>query len=365
MRPGMNDARVPIVRKRLNISGEETGTKYDELIAASIKKFQKDAGVNPDGLLGTSTLRALNEPSRSNRIDIILANMDRWRWLPRNLGEVYVMLNIPDFTLKVVSHGATVWTTNVVVGKPSTPTPILSATMKSITVNPTWNVPPSIVHNEYLPALRQDPQALERIGLRVTQNSDGSVHISQPPGERNALRRLRFNFPNKFLVYQHDTPDKYLFAHEKRAYSHGCMRVQDPVKYAEVLLSLVMPNAAYTQERIRKMFGSAGRDIQLSTPIPVHITYQTAYVDDGGKLVIREDIYGRDTEVLAALNGDQGRIAHLPLERPQPHSRPPTARLPNGYANASGNGPSFFERVFGGYTAIPRAPINKRGLFTR
>ena len=137
--------------------------------------------------------------------------------------------------------------------------------MKFITVNPTWNVPPSIIQNEYLPALQQDPQALERIGLKIEQNRDGTVRIWQPPGDKNALGRIRFNFPNKFLVYQHDTPDKHLFAHDKRAYSHGCMRVQDPLKYGEVLLSLVLPKENYTQERLQKMFGGCEVNINFPT----------------------------------------------------------------------------------------------------
>ena len=135
------------------------------------------------------------------------------------------------------------------------PTPLLSETMKFITVNPTWHVPPSIVHNEYLPALAQDPTVLSRMGLRVSY-SGGGVSISQPPGPGNALGRIRFNFPNRFLVYQHDTPDKYYFAHEVRAYSHGCMRVQDPAKYAEVLLNIVHPEEHWTAARITQ----AGRD---------------------------------------------------------------------------------------------------------
>ena len=140
--------------------------------------------------------------------------MERWRWLPRDLGapaigDAYVILNIPDYTLKVMQHGAQVWTTKVVTGKPGIhATPLLTETMKYITVNPTWNVPPSIVYGEYLPALQQDPTVLQRMGLKLERNPDGSVHISQPPGEANALGRIRFNFPNKFLVYQHDTPDK-------------------------------------------------------------------------------------------------------------------------------------------------------------
>jgi murein L,D-transpeptidase YcbB/YkuD len=214
--------------------------------------------------------------------------------------------------LRVYNNGSLLWQTRVVVGKPGTPTPLLSETMKFITVNPTWNVPPSIVYGEYLPALRQDPTVLARMGLRVSYNRDGGVHISQPPGAGNALGRIRFNFPNKFLVYQHDTPDKYMFAHEKRAYSHGCMRIQDPDKYAEVLLSIALPHEGYTAERIRRLYGQGEIDFKFPTPIPVHLTYQTAYVDSAGKLVLREDVYGRDTRTIAALKSDERRVADAP-----------------------------------------------------
>ena len=124
------------------------------------------------------------------------------------------MVNIPEYTLRVFKNGAQVWKTRIVIGKPDKQTPMLTASMKYITVNPTWNVPPSIVQNEYLPALAQDPTVLARMGLKVEHNRDGSIHISQPPGDGNALGRVRFNFPNKFLVYQHDTPDKHLFAQD-------------------------------------------------------------------------------------------------------------------------------------------------------
>jgi murein L,D-transpeptidase YcbB/YkuD len=245
-------------------------------------------------------------------------------------------------------------------------TPLLSETMKYITVNPTWNVPPSIINNEYLPALQQDPTALERIGLKLEHNRDGTVRIYQPPGERNALGRIRFNFPNKFLVYQHDTPDKHLFARDERAFSHGCMRVQDPVKYAEVLLSLALPHEGWTQDRIRHMFGTAEYDIKFPTPIPVHITYQTAFVDDAGKLVIRKDIYGRDTRVLAALRGDERRVAEIAIDRPQPRYDRPPVRLPDSYSYAgSSSGGSFFERLFGGPPPGPPVPVYQRRVFTR
>jgi murein L,D-transpeptidase YcbB/YkuD len=242
----------------------------------------------------------------TRQIEIVIANMERWRWYPRDLGNVHVLVNQPDFTLKVVNNGTEVWTTRIVIGKPSMPTPLLSETMKSITVNPTWHVPQSIVHNEYLPALAQDPTVLERMGLRVSYNG-GEVQITQPPGEGNALGRVRFNFPNRFSVYQHDTPDKHLFADEVRAYSHGCMRVQDPAKYAEVLLNIARPHERWTAEKIKNMFGTDEQDIQLQqTQIWVHLTYQTAFVDNFGKLQMRRDIYNLDSRTFAAIKSEHG-----------------------------------------------------------
>jgi murein L,D-transpeptidase YcbB/YkuD len=315
LRPGMEDPRVPPLRERLGIAAADNNI-YDKALSDAVKAFQRQHDLSANGFLTSSTVDALNGPRRDHDADVIVANMERWRWLPRDLGEAYVMVNIPDYTLRVMNHGEQVWTTKIVSGKPGEKaTPLLSETMKYITVNPTWHVPPSIVNNEYLPALAQDPTVLDRMGLRVEHNRDGSVSISQPPGERNALGRIRFNFPNKFLVYQHDTPDKYLFNVAKRAYSHGCMRVQYPDKYAEVLLGISNPKDGYTAEKIRRMYGTGERDIQLTTPIPVHLTYQTAFVDDAGHLAVREDIYGRDAKLLANLKGDERRIADAPVER--------------------------------------------------
>ncbi|HET9244188.1 MAG TPA: L,D-transpeptidase family protein, partial [Xanthobacteraceae bacterium] len=249
------------------------------------------------------------------QIETIIVNMERWRWYPRDLGKAHVVVNQPDFTLRVMHEGAQVWTTRIVIGKPSMPTPLLSETMKYITVNPTWHVPPSIVHNEYLPALAQDPTVLDRMGLRVSY-SGGGVSIWQPPGPNNALGRIRFNFPNRFLVYQHDTPDKYYFAHEVRAYSHGCMRVQDPAKYAEVLLNIVHPEEHWTAARITRMFGSGEQNLQLQpTPVWVHLTYQTAFVDNAGKLQTRRDVYNLDSRTLAAIRSARGVIEPTPERR--------------------------------------------------
>ena len=313
-----------------------------------------------------------NERSRKNAADTIIANMERWRWLPRDLGKTHVTVNVPDFTLGVYNGGARIWQTRIVVGKPGNlATPLLSETMKYLTINPTWNVPPSIIRNEYLPAIERDPDALERIGLRVSYNQDGSLRVYQPPGERNALGRIRFNFPNQFLVYQHDTPDKKLFARDARAFSHGCMRVQNPEQYAEVLLSLSQPEENVTIARIQSMYGDQERTINLKQPIPVHVTYQTAFVDESGKLNFRHDVYGLDTAVLKLMRGDQRMIADMPVARPpNASSKPVMARLPSredsesqGQYQYRGSGGWF--GFGGGERAYASSPYRTRSPYRR
>jgi murein L,D-transpeptidase YcbB/YkuD len=342
----MEDPRVPQLRERLGLTGDPADLKYDAKVAEAVKKFQKNIDLPATGNLDSKTLKELNGPARSQQIDLVIANMERWRWYPRDLGQAYSMVNQPDFTLKVVKDGGMVWTTRVVIGKPNMATPLLSETMKYITINPTWNVPPSIVHNEYLPALAQDPTVLSRMGLKVVTNRDGSVHIYQPPGEANALGRIRFNFPNRFLVYQHDTPDKHFFAHDVRAYSHGCMRVQDPAKYGEVLFNIARPNENWTADKIKKMFGTAEQDIQLQpTPIWVHLTYQTAFVEDG-KLQIRRDVYGLDSRTMAAIKSERA-VVDPPQERAKEIATSSQRRpMPRTV--------SFFESLFGGGPSVPQ-----------
>jgi murein L,D-transpeptidase YcbB/YkuD len=355
----MYDPRVPALRARLGVEGDPNDKTYDKALADAVAKFQKSNKLPATGQLNAATLDAINGPRRDRDADVIIANMERWRWMPRELGKTHVMVNIPDYSLKIVRDGSLYWKTKIVVGKPSQATPIISAEMKYITVNPTWNVPPSIIQNEYLPAMAQDPGVLERMGLKIEQASDGTVRIWQPPGDRNALGRIRFNFPNKFLVYQHDTPDKHLFAHDKRAYSHGCMRVMDPLMYGEKLLSIVLPQERYTQERLRKMFGGSEINISFPTTIPVHLTYQTAFVDDAGKLVIRDDVYGRDSRVLAALKGAERKVADMPMERPRPNFATPVRATPGTYGGPSAGGASFFDRLFGAPAPVPPAPVSR------
>jgi L,D-transpeptidase YcbB len=362
---GGQDDRVPQLRERFGLNGD--GTTYDKPLAEAVKKFQQEHELKVSGLLTQQTIDALNGRSPDRPIDTILANLERWRWMPHDLGKDYVIVNLPDFTLRVFHNGQQVWKTRIVTGKPTMATPIMTAEMKYITVNPTWNVPPSIVAREYLPALAQDPTVLGRMGLRVSYNPDGSIHISQPPGDHNALGRIRFNFPNKFLVYQHDTPDKNLFALDKRAFSHGCMRVQDPVKYAEVLLSIVRPGDGYSEERIHKMIASRGeQDIQFPHDLPVHLTYQTAFVDEDGRLEFREDMYGRDQVLTAILRGEERKIAESPVDRREGYSGRAAAATPGYYQSGyyqggyQNNGGNFFSRLFGGGFGDPQPAQRRR-----
>ncbi|MGB6348801.1 MAG: L,D-transpeptidase family protein [Pseudolabrys sp.] len=382
LRPGMKDVRVVALRKRLDIVGDKDNQLYDDAVRDAVKTFQTENDIGVDGNLGPNTVRALNGERKEARrassdpIDTIIVNMERWRWVPRNLGDPHVVVNVPDYTLSLYDEGKVYWKTKIVVGKPGLATPMVSAEMKFITVNPTWNVPPSIIEKEYLPALQEDPQALDRIGLKLTQDADGTVHISQPPGAGNALGRIRFNFPNKFLVYQHDTPDKYLFAKDKRAFSHGCMRVQNPLTYGEKLLSLVLPNEHYTEAKLEHMFGGSEININFPKFIPVHLTYQTAFVDENGKLQLRDDVYGRDAKMIAILKSNERKVADIAIERaPNTSSKPvrmPAGMYGGGGSYSYGGGSNFFDWIFSGPQGGPRPypprniPTNPRnnGRFT-
>ncbi|MBI2714898.1 MAG: L,D-transpeptidase family protein [Rhizobiales bacterium] len=376
LRPGLKDQRVIALRKRLNIAGDKNNELYDDAVRDAVKAFQTAADLHADGNLGPNTVKALNGEKKvaakgpsADPIDTVVVNMERWRWLPRDIGNPHVIVNIPDYRLTLYNNDKVFWTTKIVVGKANLPTPLISAEMKFITVNPTWNVPPSIIENEYLPALQQDPQALERIGLKIEQDADGNVRIFQPPGAGNALGRIRFNFPNKFLVYQHDTPDKHLFAREERAFSHGCMRVQNPLTYGEKLLSLVLPNERYTEAKLQSMFGGSEININFPKNIWVHLTYQTAFVDEDGKLQFRKDVYGRDARMIAILKGSERKVAEIPVERaPNTSSKP--VRMPVGMYGGGGgySGSNFFDFLFGGGGSPtaqpqyrPRPPRNVNG----
>ena len=347
---GMEDARVPQLRERLGMTGD--GQIFDKAVAEAVKRFQRDNKLKATGVLTAATVDQLNARPSRRPVDVVIANMERWRWMPHDLGDTYVMVNLPDFMLYVIQNGRQVWATKIVDGKPDTPTPIMTAEMKSITINPTWNIPDTIAAKEYIPLMRQDSTILERMGLTVTYNRNNTIHISQPPGPENALGQLRFNFPNKFFVYQHDSNQKYLFSKPVRDNSHGCMRVEDPVKYAEVLLAIARPREGYTESRIRGMFGNSEVEVRLPTFIPVHVTYQTAFVDNGGKLQLRDDIYGRDKALLAISKSDERKVADIAIERKENTVRREALAVPDQFWG-SGGGPNIFSRLFGFTPAQP------------
>lgn len=246
--------------------------------------------------------RGRGKPAASH-VDTILSNMERWRWLPRDLGATHVLVNIPDYRLDVMRGERSLFQTRIVAGKKDTPSPSFSDEIETVQVNPTWHVPESIVYGKYLPALSRDPDVLRRMGLVVSRGRDGKVSVRQPPGPRNALGHLKVNFPNPFHVYLHDTPDKHLFTRDQRAYSAGCMRVENPDQFAAHVLAIGDADGNYTPARLKSMYGKAERWIPLKTRIPIHLVYMNTYVADDGRLVVKPDMYGYDARVQSALKG--------------------------------------------------------------
>jgi L,D-transpeptidase YcbB len=250
-------------------------------------------GVESDETLARGRARAAAPRQEAE----VIANMERWRWLPRDMGENRVEVNIPEFELAVVRGGVVAHRARVIVGKEETPTPVFSNALRFIIVNPYWNVPPSIINKEMLPKYGGDVSAIEQRGFKVAYRG-GKLTVRQPPGEGNALGRIKFMFPNDFAVYLHDTPSRGLFGQSRRAFSHGCMRVEDPFALAEAVLG---PDSGWSEERVRRLIGEHERYINLSRPLPIHIEYFTAYVDEYGELRLRDDIYGYSARVRRAL----------------------------------------------------------------
>jgi murein L,D-transpeptidase YcbB/YkuD len=316
MKVGLSDPRVPLLRARLDVPApSEAPEVYDEALAEAVKTFQSGKGLQADGIAGNATVAYINGTGKTNTAEI-LANMERWRWMPRDLGDFYVLANVPEFSVRVVEDGKVIHTARTVVGKITNQTPIFSDQMESIVVNPSWNVPASITMKEMLPAVRRDPNYMARKGYQVLANVDGKfrpvdpqmvdwsnvnprqIMIRQPPGDDNALGSVKFLFPNEHAVYLHDTPSKSFFKRDARALSHGCVRVQDPLEFADILLA---HQGGWTPARLRKMIGGKEKWINLPNRIPIHLTYFTAFVDDNGTLETRPDIYGYNGRVEKAL----------------------------------------------------------------
>ena len=315
LKPGMKDKRLALLRQRLGVATpDDGGLTYDPALVAAVSAFQNGLGINGDGVVGPATVAALNGNTGISKDDII-ANMERWRWLPQDLGQFHVMVNIPEFRLAVVEDGNVDYTTRVVVGKPTTPTPIFSNSIKNIVVNPYWNVPSSIIAKEIAPHMVANPgylasQNMELVsGAKVVSAaavdwggvSQGNFPFSirQKPGAGNALGAVKFLFPNNHDVYLHDTPSKSLFATSMRAYSHGCVRVQNPMDFADALLKF---EPGINSATLKSMAGPAERWVNLKTHVPVHIAYFTLRVDPDGTIRSYGDVYGHNKKLIALLD---------------------------------------------------------------
>ncbi|GHB38634.1 hypothetical protein GCM10007094_30130 [Pseudovibrio japonicus] len=313
---GTKSSRVALLRERLGVpTVEYQANVYTQDLAYAVEAFQAANGLHPDGAVGPRTLLALNGRVSGDPIKDVIANMERWRWMPRDLGETHLRVNIPEFMVRLNMDGFVLYETRVVVGKRSNQTPVFSDKMQHVVVNPYWNVPYSIASKELLPELRAtNPQSyLQKGNYEIVYggkivdprrvNWDAvtfkQIRIRQRPGRGNALGKIKFMFPNKHNVYLHDTPSKSLFNRSERAFSHGCVRVQNPFEFADALMAT---QNTITGNYIRSLVGKKQTQVNLQRDIPVHLSYFTAFVDEGGKLQRRPDIYGHNQATIDALS---------------------------------------------------------------
>ncbi|MHA6343896.1 L,D-transpeptidase family protein [Roseivivax sp. CAU 1761] len=316
---GASGAAVVPLRDRLIAMGYLAPTdlaRFDAAMDQAVRRFQTDHGLAVDGIVGGQTLEALNVPAEE-RLKSVLVAMERERWmnLPEGLGARHVKVNLTEYTARIYDDEKVTFETRAVIGaeSPDRRTPEFSDVMEHMVINPSWYVPRSIIVNEYLPMLRRNPYAVSHLkitdsrgrevsrGRGFSQYSASSFPFSmrQPPGPDNALGKVKFMFPNKYNIYLHDTPAKHLFSREARAYSHGCIRLNDPFEFAYALLAPQTEDPqGFFQARLRT--GSEAR-VNLDTPVPVHLVYRTAYTLPKGKVQFRDDVYGRDAKIWDAL----------------------------------------------------------------
>lgn len=304
LKEGVRDSRVERLRRRL--AGEDAAVEstqtpsdaFDPALTAALKRFQARNGLDESGLADAAALAALDEPVE-RRIDRILANLERWRWLPRVLPADRIEINIAAADLHRFEGHRSVEAMRIIVGKPSTRTPMFASAIQSVLFNPPWNVPASIARNELLPQERKSPGSLARRGFAMTRGPGGTVHLQQRPGPNNALGRIKFEIPNPFTVYLHDTPSRSLFQRDVRTLSHGCMRLERPRELAEALLRETPEGRP---ERIEAALATfATRRVFLPRPEPVFVLYWTAFADEAGLLSLRKDVYGWDDRLLALI----------------------------------------------------------------
>jgi len=325
LHPGEIDPRVPAIRNRLHVSGDlatidHTDTFYDKALYKAVVGFQKRYGLQPDGVIGAQTIAAMNIPAK-RLVSQIIVNMTRWRWQAHDLGDRYVLVNIAGYNLRAFEDGQTVIDMPVIVGELENQTPIFSDMIQYVEYNPYWVITRTIASKEELPRLQQNPRYLvdrkvrlfsswdedaveidsTRVDWRsITPEQMARYKLRQDPGPLNALGRMKFVFPNRFAIYMHDTPKRDLFSQSSRSFSHGCIRVSDPVALAAFVLG--EEKAGWSPEKIQETVDTGKRKVvNLSVPLSVHLTYQTSWVDKEGTIHFNRDIYGRDTELSLAL----------------------------------------------------------------
>lgn len=318
VKPGESGASVVALRNRLITMGYMTRSasqSYGPAMQDAVRRFQAAHGLAEDGVAGKGTISEINV-SVQQRLKSVIVAMERERWINMDLGDRHVLVNQADFTAKIIDEGRVTFRTRSVIGKNTSDrrSPEFSDVMEFMVINPSWYVPRSIVTKEYLPKLRNNPNAVSHIeitdsrGRRVNRaNANFSQYsarnfpyaMRQPPSSRNALGLVKFMFPNKYNIYLHDTPSKSLFDREVRAFSHGCIRLADPFDFAYALLARQSDDPKGTFQRILK----SGREtkVTLDQPVPVHLIYRTAVIDAKGRAEYRRDVYGRDAKIWNAL----------------------------------------------------------------
>ena len=326
IRPGAGDTRLPLIRQRLTLLGDHplpvshssAGSEYDSTLVSAVKRFQARHGLDTDGLIGTSTVAALNL-TPAERLAQIDANLERWRWLPEESTGTQVVVNVAGFELRMVQQGEVVFRSRVIVGRPFRPTPLFHDSIRQLVFNPSWTVPRSIMIEDQLPVIRQNPDYLRNSGFslyrgwgpdREPVNPDNvdwwalsedyfPFQLIQEPGPGNALGQVKFMFPNEFDVYLHDTPARHLFSRSQRSFSSGCIRVEDSLELAQRLLA---NQRGWSAERVNSVLSSRQlTKVYLEDPVPVRLEYWTSWVDENGALHWRDDIYQHNGELIAAL----------------------------------------------------------------
>jgi murein L,D-transpeptidase YcbB/YkuD len=320
LKPGDDDARVASVRARLAAEDEFVSgtaeTRYDDRLAERLRRFQARHGLGADGIVGPATVGALNVPV-AVRIQQIIMNLERWRWLPRDLGRHYVAVNAADAMLQVVADGQTVLTSRVVVGDLRHPTPMVQSRLDAVILNPPWNVPVSIAVEEILPRLRENGRYLAENDIVILDRSESDpfglavdwskipsepfpFQLQQRPGPHNPLGRIKFDAPNRFDVYLHDTPARSLFARPVRTASHGCIRVERASDLAVYVLA--DGTGLWTRQRVAEAIAAGdSQRIEVARSLPVYILYWTAFAASDGLVQFRDDVYGQDRRLAAML----------------------------------------------------------------